>query len=102
MDMPKTVKVGAHTYAVLRKTKAQMNTDLGGCDTNTLQISVQQRLKKSKAKEILVHELLHACTHPSFMGIDDKFTDEDFVTAVAPVLLQVIQDNPDLLGYLTQ
>ena len=102
MDMPKTIKVGAHTYAVLRKTKSQMNTDLGGCDTNTLQISVQQRLKKSKAKEILVHEVLHACTHPSFLGAEDKFTDEDFVTAVAPVLLQVIQDNPDLLAYLTQ
>lgn len=101
MDMPKTIKVGAHTYSVLRKTKAQMNTDLGGCDCNLLQITVQQRLKKSKAKEILVRELLHACTHPSFLG-NDKFTDEDFVTAVAPVLLQVIQDNPDLLAYLTQ
>lgn len=99
--MPKTVKVGPHTYSVLRLSKSQMNGDLGGCDTNTLQLSVQQRLKKSKAKEILVHEMLHACTHPSFLG-DDKFTDEDFVTAVAPVLLQVIQDNPDLLLYLTQ
>ena len=101
MDMPKTVKVGPHTYSVLRLSKSQMNGDLGGCDTNTLQLSVQQRLKKSKAKEILVHEMLHSCTHPSFLG-DDKFTDEDFVTAVAPVLLQVIQDNPDLLLYLTQ
>ena len=101
MDMPKTIKVGAHTYSVLRKTKAQMNTDLGGCDCNLLQITVQQRLKKSKAKEILVHELLHACTHPSFLG-NEKFTDEDFVTAVAPVLLQVIQENPELVAYLTQ
>ena len=101
MDMPKTIKVGAHTYSVLRKTKAQMNTNLGECDCNLLQITVQQRLKKSKAKEILVHELLHACTHPSFLG-NEKFTDEDFVTAVAPVLLQVIQENPELVAYLTQ
>lgn len=101
MDMPKTIKVGAHTYAVLRKPASQMGDDLGGCECNLLQITVKQRLKKSKAKEILVHELLHACTHPSFLG-NEKMTDEDFVTAVAPVLLQVIQENPDLLAYLTQ
>ena len=101
MDMPKTIKVGPHVYSVTRPTKAQMKGDLGGCECNLLQITVQQRLKKSKAKEILVHELLHACTHPSFLG-DEKMTDEDFVTAVAPVLLQVIQENPDLLAYLTQ
>lgn len=99
--MPKTVKVGVHTYAVLRKTSAQMGDLLGECDTNTLQISVRQRMKKSKSRETLVHELLHACTHPSFLG-NERLTDEDFVTAVAPVLLQVIQDNPGLLEYLTQ
>lgn len=98
--MPKSIKVGAHVYSVLRKPKV-FTEELGECDFNTLQIFVKQRLRKSKAKEILIHECLHACTHPS-LNSEKKWTDEDFVTAVAPVLLQVIQENPDLLEYLTQ
>ena len=100
MDMPKTIKVGAHVYSVLRKTKTQMPDDLGSCDVDTLQILIRQKIRKSVARETLLHELLHACTYPSFLG--KTLTDEDFVEAVAPVLLQVIQDNPDLLAYLTQ
>lgn len=100
--MPKTMKVGPHVYTVLRKPKSQMsNEDLGGCDFNTLQISVQQRLRKSKAREILLHELLHACTYPS-LSSGDKYTDEQFVETTAPILLQVIQENPELIAYLTQ
>ena len=96
-SMPKTVRVGPHTYSVVRKAASG---ELGSCDCNLLQICVRAKLRKSKARETLVHELLHACTHPSFLG-NEKLTDEDFVTAVAPVLLQVLQDNPKLLEYLT-
>ena len=104
--MPKTVKVGTHVYSVLRRTNAQMpvidgDKPHGCCDFNTLQIIIAKGLRKSKAKEFLVHEILHACTYPSFNG-DTQMTDEDFVTAVSPVLLQVVQDNPDLVAYLTQ
>jgi hypothetical protein len=34
------------------------------------------------------------------MNGDKKYTDEDFVTAVAPMLLEVLRDNPGLLEYL--
>lgn len=97
--MPKSIKVGAHVYTVLRKSKGQMS-GVGECDFDGTQILVRKRLKKSVAKETLLHELLHACIYPSFN--DKSTTDEEFVLALAPVLLQVIQDNPDLLEYLTQ
>jgi hypothetical protein len=98
--MPKTVKVGAHVYTVLRKSKAQLTGNVGECDFDGLQILVRERLKKSVAKETLLHELLHAVVYPSLNG--KTATDEDFVTSMAPVLLQVIQENPELLEYLTQ
>lgn len=101
VQMPKTVRVGAHTYTILRKTKAAMNGDHGECDTNTLQISIQKRLRKSVAQETLVHELLHSCNYPTFIG-KKQTTEEEIVEALSPVLLQVIQGNPDLLAYLTQ
>ena len=77
-----------------------MSGKLGECDFDGLQILVRERLKKSVAKETLLHELLHTTTYPSLN--EKTATDEDFVTAMSPVLLQVIQDNPDLLAYLTQ
>lgn len=99
--MPKTVKVGVHTYTILRKPKQAMNGDLGGCDTNTLQISIQKRLRKSVAQETLVHEISHACNYPTFFG-KTNVSEEDIVEAHSPVWLQVVQNNPDLLSYLTQ
>ena len=99
--MPRKVKVGPHVYSILRKPASELQ-GLGLCDFYSLQISVRRRLRKSKAQEILVHELLHACTHPSLNGENEKFEDEQFVEATAPILLQTLQDNPDLVEYLTQ
>lgn len=100
MDMPKTIKVGPHTYSVLRKTKFQMPEQIGGCDFDALQLSIRQRIKKSVAQETLLHELIHACTSPSFN--EKTMTDEEFVTAVSPMLLQVLKENPELVEYLTK
>lgn len=97
-EMPTTVKVGPHVYSVIRKSGINYN---GCCEFNTLQITVKKRLRKSKAQEILLHEILHACTHPSLNG-DKPYKDEEFVDGVTPTLLQVLQDNPELLEYLTQ
>jgi hypothetical protein len=94
--MPKTIKVGPHVYSVLRKSAPG---ELGNCNFTLLQICIKPRLRRSKAREILLHEVLHATTHPSMNG-DKKYTDEDFVTAVSPMLLEVLRDNPGLLEYL--
>ena len=95
--MPASVKVGPHVYRITRKPHKHN----GECDFDGISINVKPRLRLQKSREILVHELLHACTHPSLNG-DDRHTDEEFVTGVTPVLLQVLQDNPDLLEYLTK
>lgn len=94
--MPKTIKVGPHVYTVLRK---PIPGGLGNCEFDSLQIWIKPRLRRSKAREILLHEVLHATTHPSMNG-NKKYTDEEIVNAVAPVLLEVLRDNPGLLEYL--
>lgn len=96
--MPKTIKVGPHVYTVVRKTTSGWN---GECDFDVLQITVKKRLRKSKAREILLHEVLHACTHPSLNG-NKSYKDEDFVDGVSPALLQVLQENPEFVEYLTR
>jgi hypothetical protein len=99
--MPASVKVGPHTYSILRKPAGTMPNDNGHVDSNSLEIWIIQRLKRSKAQEILVHELLHACGDISEVP-GNVFDEENFVTATAPVLLQVLQENPSLVEYLTQ
>ena len=99
VDMPKIVRVGVHPYSILRKQKGQMGDNLGDCDGNVLQISVAKRLKKTVAQETLLHEVLHACNYPSFVG-KENISEEDIVNACAPVLLQVIRENPTLVAYL--
>jgi len=101
MDMPASVKVGPHWYKILRKPKKLMPDDLGSFDSTTLQIWVRQRLRKSKAAEILLHECLHACLHSVANGVSQN-EEEDFVGGTSPVLLQVLQDNPELVEYLTK
>lgn len=106
MDMPESVKVGPHVYTLTRLPKEEMpKTDgvpqSGECDYDSLSISIQKGpgIKRSKTQEWTMHELLHACGYPNL--IEKKLTEEEFVDAIAPVLLQVIRDNPDLIAYLT-
>jgi hypothetical protein len=94
--MPTSVKVGPHIYAIVRQAASGGN---GWCDFNALQIIVKPRLRRGKAREILLHEILHACTYPSLNGCG-RYTDEEFVTGISPALLQVIVENPKLLAYL--
>ena len=100
MGMPTSVKVGPHVYPIIRKPKSEMKNH-GLCDWDKVQILVQERLRKSKAQEVLLHEVVHACTYPSMADVQNK-TDEEFVDVVSPLLLQVLQDNPDLIEYLTK
>jgi len=101
--MPHTIKVGPHVYTVVRKSTADAPENMGNSDFDKVEIMVRKGLRKSKAQEILVHELLHTCTYPSFTGVyegEEKLMTEEFVNAVAPVLLQVLKDNPKLVEYL--
>jgi len=103
MKMPRTIKIGPHTYKIVRKTLEELPDELGSTDFDLTEIRIRKNLRATKAKEVLLHEALHCCTYPSFTGAyetDPKLDAEDFVNCVAPVLLQVLRDNPDLLAYL--
>lgn len=95
--MPESIKIGPHTYTLVR---AYRNGANGYCDMDGLKLAVAPRLRKTKAQEVLLHEILHALTHPTLCSAE-KFTDEEFVTGMTPILLQVLKENPDLLTYLT-
>lgn len=102
LAVPRTIRIGPHSYVVRRVTEAEMPEDNGDCNFDRLEIALQRGLRRSKAREILLHEVLHGCTHPSLNQADRTFTDEDFVTAIAPALLQTLRDNPKLVAFLVE
>lgn len=99
--LPKTIKVGPHEYTIQRTAAASLPEKLGDCDVDALVLRIRQRLRKSKAREIVLHEALHACGHPAFED-GKRYTEEDFITKLAPKLLQLLRDNPALVAYLLQ
>ena len=99
--MPDSIKVGPHTYSVLRKSTLEMPKDWGSCDPGRLQIWVRNRLKKSKAQDILLHEIFHAALHSVANG-SSKNEEEAFVEALSPAFLHVLQNNPKFVEYLTK
>jgi hypothetical protein len=100
LEMPSTVKVGVHTYLVGRRTKRELSGCTGECDFDSLTIFIRKGIRRTKAQETLLHEVLHACADPSSLKKEAQ-VEEDFVNILSPHLLQVMQDNPDLMAYLT-
>jgi len=97
--VPTQIKIGPHTYRVVRKSAKEMGEQLGDCEPNDNVIILRSRLRLGKAQEILLHEIQHACTYPTLWG--KTLEDEEFIDGIAPVLLQVMQDNPQLMEFLT-
>lgn len=101
--VPKTVRVGAHEYKILRKKNGQIkdkdgNEAHGTSDDSINVIELETPIPPTKGQEIVLHELTHTCFY-AVPGIDED-TEEKVVTLIAPRLLQILQDNPDLVRYL--
>ena len=94
------IKVGPHHYSLHFPRCIHADMRLGECDTDRLQICVRDDLPTSKLEEILLHECLHAMWTQA--GLDDIGLDleERVVSSLAPVLLQFINDNHDMVDEL--
>ncbi len=103
--MPGTVKVGPHTYKILRKPAAAMTLNGEAANgfflADRAEIWIYRGLNRAKRREFLLHELLHACVEP-FFHTRKVCTEETFVRHCTPNLLGILQDNPKLVEFFTQ
>lgn len=102
MPLPKSVKVGSYVYRVTRPTKKEMPDDLGECANDTLELKVRSRQRKEKVQEVLLHETLHACHYNAGRSDTDTVTLEQAVELLTHSLLQVLQENPQWVKFLTE
>lgn len=112
MNVPKRVRIGPFTYAILTDVavidrSSVENGDVrdGEFDHDKARILVRKGLAKDTTAEILLHETLHALTQ--FTGLDQELevlergTEEKVVRRLAPALLDAIRRNPQLVRFLT-
>lgn len=105
--MPAKVKVGPFTYQVkvggrawdearIRESDASL---IGHHAADTLTIAMQPGLAVGAAREVLLHEVMHACFNAAGQPISDDH-EEDAVRTLAPTVLAALRDNPQLAAYL--
>lgn len=96
--LPSSITVGAYTYEVgVRET-----ADEGSVVNESQIITVAPNRGPDATADSLLHECLHALFYISgtrAAGIGTK-TEEQLVTALSPLLLQLLRDNPKLVDFL--
>lgn len=95
-SVPESVVVGPYTYKVgIGQTYSQW----GMVNHTEQKVLVDEAVTVERQRVTLMHELLHCCTE--LMHITDESSEEATVSALAPALVQVLRENPDLVAYLT-
>lgn len=82
------IKVGAHTLEVMFKDPKDMDGSLGMCFSNDNVIHIRKGMPKSKEKEVLLHECLHAIDEFYGIGLGEKK-----VNILAMCLLTFFKEN---------
>ncbi len=88
--LPRSVKIGAHTYKIKMSTRKELGPETSGdIDNERNIIRVIRYATRSRKVEIVIHECLHAMiTGHNSLG------EEDIVVILGEALTQFLADNP--------
>jgi len=92
--LPKTARIGAHTYTVSTVPRNKLGTDeeLGGMDPSTNTIRVADNTAPTREIETFIHECLHA------MLTGHDFQDEEAIVVIlGEGLTSFLADNPSFI-----
>lgn len=96
-DIPKRLRIGGlpHTVAVVDSGMFQDEDTLGECDFVEQRIRVLDCLTPGKKRHVLMHEIMEAVTSTHLLELE-----HETLSVVAVELLRVLDDNPQLRGWL--
>ena len=104
---PKAVQVGPYRYTVecdqaaIDRAGQEMGGNLAGhANHAALRIDLAPDLARDYEAETLLHEVLHGVFCVTGIGRDFRDAEEPIVARMAPMLLDVLRRNPDLVAYL--
>lgn len=101
----KTIKVGSRTYVISLVDDNEFKSILGKqgiddidiksfIDYDSQSIFVRNRLVNDHKRELILHELIHACIEDA--GVNDENI-EKFVSILSPRLIQLVDELPVIL-----
>lgn len=89
MIIPDTVKIGAHTYRIVKR---QMDDSFGEYDDQTSIITIDNTKPQSLQEETLIHEVLHVIRQQ--LGVELQGEDEEkVVQPLGHAIYQFLKDN---------
>jgi len=99
--LPAQLRVGHAVFQVRsdRDVCAREQT-LGSTHGDSRSIIVDEAMNPDLARQVLLHELLHAVVYVSGYRFDDDDAEERAVAALTGPLLSTLRDNPDLAPFL--
>lgn len=96
--LPKSLQIGPHKFKVKKVLAKESEEYIGRChcDYCEIQIVSEKHGCQSAVDDTVLHEALHGLwrTYCWDEVVKANEVEEAMVTAMAPVLLQFIQDNP--------
>lgn len=105
MKIPQVLHLGPHVYELRSDTDtARLLRDedaRGDSRPDQLLIRIDTDRPHTGVAETLLHEALHCVWHQTSLRVDLCDDEEKAVTALAPLLLELMRRNPDLVAFLT-
>lgn len=106
MKLPSKVKINTYNYVIKEEDNPRFEDGpaWGYCDYVKQEIVVKKNATKERKRNVVLHEIMHAIfesvhASPSSMRADE--VEEYYVVHGAPILVDVLRDNPALVKYLT-
>jgi hypothetical protein len=103
MKLPASVQIGHLRVTVSPMTDRGTSRKhaVGWYDDERAEIEVLDTLTPQIKAEILLHEMLHCALAVANSGLDGE-EEERVVSGLAPVLLMMMRDNPDVFAALVE
>lgn len=92
------IKIGSLTYAVVPMLPEVANATgiYGKINHQAQKIWIQSDISDERAKEVLLHELIHGCFHQWVPDNSPQWTEESITSAIGYGLSTIFKDNPKL------
>lgn len=106
IDAPTSVRIGAHNYEIRSDDETLLLLrEAGSCGDSRpdrLLIRIDVDLPRTSCAETVLHEILHCIWHQTSLRVDDDAAEaeEKVVSALTPVLFNVLRSNPHIVKYL--
>lgn len=103
--LPAALRIGLHEFRVYADDSGLVgdhSENRGSTHNETLTIGLDTRMPESLQRETMLHETLHACwDQTALRALDVDEHQELIITALSPLLVGLLRDNPALVEYLT-